>query len=239
MILSFQGSRSYGLLAPYESLLSVIDDVPDWYTVENFWDEIIDMLCCQSSYLIDVLLLQLQYAGFSYKQLVQHLHNGQLMSTGIDFYMAAARQFLAHPIVVIKPQFNVDKNTRGQPKFVFEKEYFYEKDSYLADGMIPLKFIFNGCNYYALFLQADAARIVRVGAPILHGVQASFNNLTDLIEAIPPRASLNAGLRKLFLYLKAASNIAKGTKLTAGYSEAAEVILIIIIIVDIVYMSNI
>ena len=111
MILSFQGSRSYGLLAPYESLLSVIDDVPDWYIVENFRDEIIDMLCCQSSYLIDVLLLQLQYAGFPYKQLVQCLHDGQLMTTGIDFYMVAARQFLALPIVVIKPQFNTDKNT--------------------------------------------------------------------------------------------------------------------------------
>ena len=103
--------------------------------------------------------------------------------------------------------------------------------------MIPLKFIFNSCNYYAPYLQADAACIVRVGAPILRGVQNSFNNLSDLIEAILPRASLNARLRKLFLYLKAATDIAKGTKLAAGYSEAAEVIIIIIIIVaDGVYM---
>ena len=80
---------------------------------------------------------------------------------------------------------------------MFEKEYFYEQDSYLGDGMIPLKFIFNRCNYYAPYLQADTAHIVRVGAPILQGVQTSFNNLTDLIEAIPPRASLNGGLRKL------------------------------------------
>ena len=119
---------------------------------------------------------------------------------------------------------------KGHLKFVFEKEYFYEKDSYLGDGMIPLKFMDNGCNYYAPYLQADAACIVRVGAPILRGVQSSFNNLTDLIEAIPPRASLNGGLKKLFLYLKAANDIAKGTKLAAGYSEAAEVMIIIIII---------
>ena len=131
--------------------------------------------------------------------------------------------------MVIKPQFNTDKNTQGCPKFVFEKEYFFEQDSYLGDGIIPLKFMFNGCNYYTPFLQANVVHIVRVGAPILRGVQTSFNNLMDLIEAIPPRASLNAGLRKLFLYLKVASNIAKGTKLAAGYSEAAEVIIIIIL----------
>ena len=107
------------------------------------------------------------YAGFSYKQLVECLYDGQPMSTGIDFYMAAAQQFLMQPIVVIKPQFNMDKKTRGRPKFVFEKEYFYEQDLYLGDGMIPLKFIFNGCNYYAPYLQVDAACIVRVGAPIL------------------------------------------------------------------------
>ena len=216
ILLSFQGSRSYGPLAPYESLLSVIDDVPDWYTVENFRDEIIDMLCCQSSYLINILMPQLMYARFSYKQLVEHLYKGQPMSTGIDFYMAVAQQFLSKPIMVIKPQLNTDKNTQGRPKFVFEKEYFFEQDSYLSDRIIPLKFMFNGCNYYMPFLQADAARIVRVGAPILRGVQTSFNNLTDLIEAIPPRASLNAGLRKLFLYLKAASNIAQGYKAGCG-----------------------
>ena len=90
IVLSFQGSCSYGPLAPYESLLSVIDNVLDWYTVENFRDEIIDILCCQSSYLIDILMLQLMYAHFSYKQLVEHLYEGQLMSTGINFYMAAA-----------------------------------------------------------------------------------------------------------------------------------------------------
>ena len=145
------------------------------------------------------------------------------MSTGIDFYMAAARHFLAQPIVVIKPQFNTDKKTRGKPKFVFKKEYFYEQDSYLGDNIILLKMIFNGCNYYAPYLQSDAVWIVRVGAAIMRGVTASFNNLTDLIEAIPPRASLNSGLCKLFLYLKAANAIVKGTSLVSGYSEAAEV----------------
>ena len=167
ILLSFQGSRSYGLLAPYESLLSVIDDVPDWYKVENFWDEIIDMLCCQSSYLIDILMPQLMYARFSYKQLVEHLYEGQLMLTSIDFYMATTQQFLSKPIMVIKPQFNTNKNTQGRPKFVFKKEYFFEQDSYLDNGVIPLKFMFNGCNYYVPFLQADAACIVRVGTPIL------------------------------------------------------------------------
>ena len=116
ILLSFQGSHSYGPLAPYESLLSVIDDVPDWYTVENFWDEIIDLLCCQSSHMIDVLMPQLLYAGFSYKQLVQCLYDGQPMSTGIDFYMVATRQFLMQPIVVIKLQFNTDKKNERPPE---------------------------------------------------------------------------------------------------------------------------
>ena len=191
--------------------------------VENFRDEVIKLLCLQSSEMVNLLMPQLQYAGYSYKQLVHCLHNGKPMSTGIDFYMAAARHFLAQPIVVIKPQFNTDKKTCRRPKFLFEKEYFYEQDSYLGDKLIPLKMIFNGCNYYAPYLQSDALQIVHVSAPIMRGVTAAFNNLTDLIEAIPPRASLNSGLRKLFLYLKAADSIVKGTSLVSGYSEAAEV----------------
>ena len=203
--------------------MSIIDDVPDWFMVQNFRDEVINLLCLQSLEMVNLLMPQLQYAGYSYKQLVHCLYDGKPMSTGIDFYMAVARHFLAQPIVVIKPQFNTDKKTCGRPTFVFKKEYFYEHDSYLGDNLIPLKMIFNGCNYYAPYLQSDAARIVRVGAPIMRGVTASFNNLTDLIEAIPPRASLNSGLCKLFLYLKAANSIVKGTSLVSGYSEAAEV----------------
>ena len=203
--------------------MSLIDDVPEWFTVENFRDEIINLLSIQSSEMVDLLMPQLQYASFLYKQLVQHLYDSKPMSTGIDFYMAAARHFLAQPIVVIKPQFNTDKKTRRKPKFVFEKEYFYEQDSYLGNNIIPLKMIFNGCNYYTPYLQSDAVWIVCVGAPIMPGVTASFNNLTDLIKAIPPRASLNLGLRKLFLYLKAVNAIVKGTSLVSGYSEAAEV----------------
>ena len=80
---------------------------------------------------------QLQCAGFSYKTLIKWLYEGKPMSTGVDFYMAAVRHFLTKPIVVIKPQFNTDKQTHGRPKFVFEKEYFYEQDSFLGDNIIP------------------------------------------------------------------------------------------------------
>ena len=89
--------------------------------------------------------------------------------------------------------------------------------------MIPLKFIFNSISYYAAYLQSDAARIICAGSPIFRAVSSAFNNLTDLIKAIPPRVSLNSGLRKLFLYLKASNTIVKGTCLAAGYSQSAEV----------------
>ena len=203
--------------------MSMIDDVPEWFTVENFRDEVLNFLCTQSTEMINVLRPQLLYAHFSYKQLVQRLYDGQPMSTGIDFYMSAARHFLALPIVITKPQFNTQRKKIGGPQYVFEKEYFYEQDSYLGDKMIPLKFIFNGIDYYAPYLQADAACIHRIGAPVLRGVMSAYNNIADLIDSIPPRASLNTGLRKLFLYLKAADSIAKSTKLAAGYSEAAEI----------------
>ena len=178
----------------------MIDYVLEWFTIENFRDEIINLLCVQSSEMINLLMPQLQYAGFSYKKLIQCLYEGKPMSTGVDFYMAVAQHFLAKPIVMIKPQFNTNKQTHGRPKFIFEKEYLYEQDSYLGNNIIPLKFIFNGCNYYVPYLQSDATRIIHVGSPILRGVSSAFNNLTDLINAIPPRASLNSGLRKLFLY---------------------------------------
>ena len=143
------GSRTDTVLAPLESFLSVIDDVPEWFTVEHFRDEIINMLDLESADMLDHLRPQLRYAGYSYKQLIQRLYDGLPMSTGIDFYMAAARHFIGHPVMVIKPQFNLNKEKYGNVQFIFEKEYFCEADKNMNDDEIHLKFVFNGINYYA------------------------------------------------------------------------------------------
>ena len=152
--------------------------MPEWFTVEHFRDEIINMLGLESADMLDRLRPQLRYAGYSYKQLIQRLYDGLPMSTGIDFYMSAARNFIGHPVMVIKPQFNLNKEKYGNVQFIFEKEYFYEADKNMNDDEIHLKFVFNGINYYAPFMQADAAKIIRTGAPILRNVVSTCDNMS-------------------------------------------------------------
>ena len=174
------------------------------------------MLGLESADMLDRLCPQLRYAGYSYKQLVQRLYDGLPMSTGIDFYMAAARHFIGHPIMVIKPQFNLNKEKYGNVQFIFEKEYFHEADKNINDDEIHLKFVFNGINYYAPFMQADAAKIIRTGAPILRNIVSTCDNMRALMQNIPTCASINLGLKKLEMHLKAAADIVKTTHLNAG-----------------------
>ena len=186
------------------------------------------MLGLESADMLDRLHPQLQYAGYSYKQLIQRLYDGLPMSTGIDFYMAAARHFIWHPVMVIKPQFNLNKEKYGNVQFIFEKEYFCEADKNMNDDEIHLKFVFNGINYYVPFMQADAAKIIRTGAPILRNVVSTCDNMRALMQNIPTHASINSGLKKLEMHLKAAADIVKTTHLNAGYSHAAETASIVI-----------
>ena len=48
------------------------------------------------------------------------------------------------------------------------------------------------------------------------------------MQNIPTRASINSGLKKLEMHLKAAADIVKTTHLNAGYSHAAETASIVI-----------
>ena len=74
----------------------------------------------------------------------------------------------------------------------------------MNDDEIHLKFVFNGINYYAPFGQADAAKIIRTGAPILRNVVSTCDNMRALMQNIPTHASINSGLKKLEMHLKAA-----------------------------------
>ena len=51
----FKGVLDEGNLAPLESFLSVIDDVPLGFTVKHFKNEIINLLCLQADDMVKTL----------------------------------------------------------------------------------------------------------------------------------------------------------------------------------------
>ena len=203
----------------YESFLSVIDDMPPGYTVEHFKNKIINLLALQAGDTLKHLKKHLHVANKLYIDLVVTLHENKPWGNGIDFYMAAARWFIGKPALFVRPMLNPKyQNGQNPPKFFFNKEYFFEEDSYMSVDKIHLCFVFNGINYYAPFFQQSVACIIRTGDPVLKNIMWASKDLKILMGKL----SINAGLKQVSMYMDAASKIVQKTHLTCGNSPVFE-----------------
>ena len=216
-----QGSREWDNFAPLRSFLAMIDNVPENYTINDFRNELVEMLVNQVEYIYPQLKPQLAKSSRSYQQLCIDLMKDKHFHSGIDFYMAAARLFIGHPVSLIKARKNTtpDVGTTG-PEYLIERHYFLDGDERLDEaGKVQLRFAFNGIDYYAPFLPDLVGNLYREGVPVLKDIQYAYEDISRIAQKLPPRKSINAGIHLIQLHLQAAAAIAKTTRFTCGVSD--------------------
>ena len=214
-----QPFKKWSNLAPLEAFLSMIEDVPENYTVVHFKNEIIEMLVARMEETYHRLKPQLHKSLRSYQDLIADLHANKPMHSGIDFYIAAARLFIGKPVLVLKPELNKDYDGSTGPHYVFKKEFLIEEDKYIVVEKINIKLVFNGINYYAPFYTERIASLMREGLPVMRDIIRCYDDVTSLIRKLPEKKSINSGMRKIQLHLEAAAAVCKTTKLSSGYSN--------------------
>ena len=192
-----------------------MDNVPSNYTVENFRDEIIKYLMEEVSDIFPLLKKHVEKCNRSYKDLVLALHQGKEMQSGIDFYMAAARLFLAEPILFIKPVAKDNAEENG-PDYEFKHHYFLDGD----EKTVPkIKLIFNGIDYYTPIYPEQVASIMREGESVLRDIARAYEDISSIMLKMLPGRSINGGLRTIQVHLQAATAIAKSTSFATGCSD--------------------
>ena len=174
------------------------------------------MLCLHPLDTAERLKHQIDMSGKTYKDLVVTLYEGKKdFGNAINFYMAAACDFLGEPLLLIVPQHCTDKANPGL-KYEFEKMYAFKEDSYLAESEIKLRFVYNGIDYYAPFFQTSIAQIIRVGTPLLKSIKQNFKDLESIEDKLPQQVSINTGVTLLKSFMKTASDIAHKMSFNAG-----------------------
>ena len=124
------------------------------YRVEHFKNEIINLIPLQPVDILWRLKKHLRITNNSYIHLLVALHKNKPWGHGIDFYMAAACWFIGKPTLFVRPMLNPKyQNGRNPPKFFYNKQYFFEEDSYMGVDKIHLCFVFNSINYYSAFFE--------------------------------------------------------------------------------------
>ena len=191
--------------------------------MDNFADNITEMLCTNPEQMAKRLATHAATAGKSFKELVSNLHDRKPFGSAINFYMAAAREYIGEPVFVVVPKHNRQKSTvTNPPKYIFERKFFFEEDSYIGHTNIKLRFIFNGVNFYAPFFQKDAAKIIRSGTPLLKSIKQSYSDLQRLLPKIPKESSINVGMKFLDIHMKAAYDIVVNMSFNSGSSYVSE-----------------
>ena len=220
IIILLKGSRQWDELAPFRSILTVINNVPQDYTVENFRDKILDLLVNQHEDLYHQLKGQLRKTSQSYQKLVIDLSKGKLMRSGIDFYFTAARIFLGKPFVLVKA-WEVKKPEKGttSPKYECEKQYLLPTDAFLNPSKIKLTFAFSGIDFYCPFLPAVITNLYCECVPIMRDIEMAYEDVCDIEEKLPPQKSINGGIHSMKLHLQAAVEIMQTTRFTCSSSN--------------------
>ena len=191
--------------------------------MENFADNITEMLCSNPEQMASHLAIHTATAGRLFKELVSNLHDRKPFGSAINFYMAAAWEYIGEPVFVVVPKHNWQKSTvENLPKYIFERQYFFEEDEYIGHTNIKLHFIFNGVNFYTPFFQKDVAKIIRCGTPLLKGIKQSYSDLKKLIPKIPKESSINVGMKFLDIHMKAAYDLVVNMSMNAGTSFVSE-----------------
>ena len=198
----------------------MVDNMPVDYAVQNFWDEILDLLVNQNEDVYPQLKPQLQKSLRSYQQLVLNLFKGKEMRSGIDFYFGAARIFLWKPFLLVKGWKNTQptQGTTG-PAYVPEKHFLVESDKFLNPKDIKLKFAFNGVDFYCPFLPSVIGNLYREVVPVLRDIEMAYEDVCSIEQRLPSQKSINSGIHAMKLHLQAATEIAKTTRVTCGYSD--------------------
>ena len=206
-------------MAPLRSFLSTVDNVPSNYTVENFRDELIEYLVNQVEDIFSLLKPHLEKCNRSYKDLVIALYEGKEMRGGIDFYLCAARLFIQHPVLVVKPKSNDVAEGEAGPDYTFDSHFYLQEDRRLPTKDIKICLMFNGVDYVAPFYKERIASVMKEGIPVLKDIKQSYKDITNIIAKMPQGRSINGGLRTIQVHLEAAAAIAETVKFSTGDSD--------------------
>ena len=116
----FQASPNRSTFASLQSILSQIDNVPDWYTPQLFRRQLFQFFMEECNFLVEELADKLKNTKYSYYELCDRLGHGQKVGDGIHVVVASASLMLAIPILIVYPVQDKDRYT-NRITFTFEE----------------------------------------------------------------------------------------------------------------------
>ena len=213
----FQASEKRSTFASLRSILSQIDNVPDWYTSQLFRRQLFKFFVEEREYLLEELQDKIKNTKYSYLELCDRIGRGQKVEDGIHVVVAGANIMLDIPILIVYPVQDKDKYTN-------HVSYSFEETSASSLSMpnwidYQIKLVFNGVDQYVPFISTEITKVSNAGNPIVTKLQALDADLEALIQTVPPNSQVKGGLKEMGGHVKAAKRVGLKLNFTGGTSN--------------------
>ena len=213
----FQASEKRTTFATLRSILSQIDNVPDWYTTQLFRRQLFQFFVEEREYLLEELQDKIKNTKYSYLELCDRIGRSMKVEDGIHVVVAAASIMLDIPILIVYPVQGKDRHT-GRVGYTFEET---SASSLSMANWIDyqIKLVFNGVDQYVPFISTQIAKFANAGNPIVAKLQELDADLEALIQTVPPNSQVKGGLKDMGGHIKAAKRIGMNMNFTGGTSN--------------------
>ena len=116
----FQASQKRTTYASLRSILSQIDNIPDWYTPQLSRHQLFKFFVEEREYLVEELQDKIKNTKYSYYELCDRIGRGMNVGDGIHVVVASASLMLDIPILIVYLVQGKDRNT-GRVGYTFEE----------------------------------------------------------------------------------------------------------------------
>lgn len=220
MLLLFQGAREKSPISCLGSILYCIDNVPMGFKAEHLRDMVLEAIVETPYAWFNDLKKHLRKSPKSFKTICRMIGKGVRMQNHIDFLVAATRVVLDIPILLVKPQYEIDEE--GRYNMFFQEEYCLNSDASLNPGDFKIKLVYNGVDHYAPFFEKETALLISKGEPALVQLANAFYSLKEISPLIPKGCSLRRGYNKLQTQLKFCFNLGSTANFKTGYMDVLQ-----------------
>ena len=216
----FQASQNRSTYASLRSILSQIDNLPDWYTPQLFRRQLFKFFVEEREYLLKELQDKIKNTKYSYYELCDRIGHGLNVGDGIHVVVAGASLMLDIPILIVYPVQGMDQNT-GRVGYTFEET---SASSLSMANWInyQIKLIFNGVDQYVPFISTQIAIVSNIGNPIVGQISSVDADLQDLLQRVPQNSQIKGDLKEMAGHVKAAKRIGVKLNFTGGTSNITD-----------------
>ena len=200
------------------SILSQIDNRPQWFTLKHFWQQLLKFMVEDCDYIAEELDEHLKKSTHSYQDICMCLARVQKPGDVIHMIVSATSLMLNIPILMVYPVQSLDRHS-SHISYEYKEMPPCGAMAHTTWSQYPIKLIFNGIDHYFPFIDDKIGLIANLGNPAIARLHQLCQDFDTVMEEVQDNTTLKVGLNEITQYIKVAQKVVEKLNFANGTSS--------------------